>query len=189
MASERSRAVCLARCKHQRNHTIRKVVADTRTVTTLAGASSQIGSTDGPSARFNNPQAAAVDRAGNLYGADSLNGTIQRVVVATGVVTTLAGTAGMLGSSDGAGAAARFNTPRGVATDGTGNLYVADTNNGTIRKIQIANATVTTLVGVLGQNIVTLDPVPAGLNQPTAVAALPTGQLFILDENSLLTVR
>ncbi len=109
--------------------------------------------------------------------------------MATRAVTTLAGTANLTGTTDGTGAAARFSGPFGVAADGAGNLFVADLSNSTTRKIQISNATVTTLVGIAGQKAVKLGPVPAVLNTPTAVAALPTGQLFILDENSVLTVR
>ena len=92
----------------------------------------------------------AADGAGNLYVADNANNTIRKVVVATGVVTTLAGTAGMAGSTDGTGAAARFNSPCGVAVDGAGNLYVADNINNTIRKVVVATGVVTTLAGTAG---------------------------------------
>jgi sugar lactone lactonase YvrE len=61
-------------------------------------------------------------------------------------VTTIAGTAGTIGSADGTGAAARFNNPFGITTDGT-NLYVADTDNCTIRKIEISTKAVTTITG------------------------------------------
>ena len=59
-------------------------------------------------------------------------------MVATGAVTTLAGTAGMSGSTDDTGAAARFNVPYGLAADGAGNLFVADSLNHTIRKVVVA---------------------------------------------------
>ena len=75
------------------------------------------------------------------------NNTIRKVVIATGAVTTLAGTAGVTGAADGTGAAARFNGPYGIASDGAGNLFVADTGNHTIRKIVIATGAVTTLAG------------------------------------------
>ena len=67
------------------------------------------------------------------------------------IVTTLAGTPGQSGSADNTGAAARFNEPCHITTDGT-NLYVADTDNHTIRKIVIATGEVTTLAGVAGQS-------------------------------------
>src|SRR5258708_30590723 len=76
----------------------------------------------------------AIDSAGNMYVADIDNRTIRKITAA-GVVTTLAGLAGQSGSADGTGTAARFSSPEGVATDSTGNVYVADTGNNTIRNI------------------------------------------------------
>jgi hypothetical protein len=67
--------------------------------------------------------------------ADYNNHTIRKVVIATGVVTTLAGTAGSPGATDGTGLAAMFNNPAGITTDGT-SLYVADYSNHTIRKVE-----------------------------------------------------
>ena len=79
-----------------------------------------------------------------------LGGTIQgRALRLTGTTSTLAGTPGVVGSTDGAGAAASFFVPTDIATDGT-NLYVADTFNNTIRKIVIATGAVTTLAGTAG---------------------------------------
>ena len=119
------------------NYTIRKIVIASRMVTTLAGTAGEYGSTDGTgtTARFNNPYGITTDET-NLYVADSGNNTIRKIVIATGEVTTLAGTAGDSGSTDGTGTTARFNNPYGITTDGT-NLYVADTGNNTIRKIEL----------------------------------------------------
>ncbi len=132
------------------NHTIRKVVIATGAVTTLAGTSSSYGSTDGTgaAARFDHPTDITTDGT-NLYVADTHNDTIRKVVIATGAVTTLAGTAGSIGSTDGTGAAAGFYDPSGITTDGT-NLYVADSWNHTIRKVVIATGAVTTLAGTAG---------------------------------------
>ena len=128
------------------NQTIRKVTA-LGAVTTLAGLAGNNGSTDGTgsSASFWNPQGVALDSSANLYVADSFNNTIRQVTPA-GVVTTLAGTAGSLGSADGTGAAARFWQPQGVVVDSAGNVCVADGANGTIRRIA-SGAVVTTLAG------------------------------------------
>ena len=129
------------------NHTIRKVVIATGVVTTLAGTATLFDSTDGTgaAARFYNPFGITTDGT-NLYVAEYSNHTVRKIVIATGVVTTLAGTALVPDSTDGTGAAARFNYPSGITTDGT-NLYVADYGNHTIRKIVIATGVVTTLAG------------------------------------------
>ncbi len=127
--------------------TIQKPLAVTGTVSTVVGAAGAAGAADGPmaSARFNYLHGITSD-GGNLYITDQSNGTIRKVVIATGAVSTIAGTAGASGSADGTGAAARFYLPEGITTDGT-NLYVADRNNCTIRKIVIATGAVSTLAG------------------------------------------
>jgi hypothetical protein len=132
------------------NHTIRKVTSD-GVVTTLAGTGGQHGSTDatGSAARFYNPAGVAVDSGGNVYVADSYNFTIRKVT-SGGVVTTLAGTARQVGSSDGTGSAARFRYPMDVALDFLGNVYVADRANSTIRKVT-SGGVVTTVAGTAGQ--------------------------------------
>jgi len=115
---------------------VRKVVISTGMVTTLSLSISfqSYGiTTDGA----------------NLYVADTYNHTILKVVIATGEVTTIAGSAGNAGYSDGTGPEAKFFGPRGITTDGT-NLYVADTENQTIRKVVISTGEVTTLAGMVG---------------------------------------
>jgi DNA-binding beta-propeller fold protein YncE len=131
------------------NHAIRQIVISTRAVTIFAGTGGS-GSVDaaGTTASFYLPSSITRDGA-NLYVADTFNSTIRKIVLSTKVVSTLAGSAGNPGSTDGTGATARFNFPRGVASDGT-NLYVADTYNSTIRNIDIATGTVTTLAGLAG---------------------------------------
>ena len=117
------------------NHTIRKVTP-TGLVTTLAGLAGTIGNRDGAGsrARFAYPTAVATDLATNLYVTDTGNNTIRKITPA-GIVTTLAGMAGAVGNStDGTGGEARFFTPWGVAVDDSGNIYVADSFNHTIRR-------------------------------------------------------
>ena len=128
------------------NYAIRKIAPD-GTVTTLAGCVGEPGVSDGTgnSARFDRPVGVAADAAGNVYVADSGNHVIRKVTP-EGVVTTLAGRAGEQGDADGAARAARFRSPCGVAVDGAGNVYVADTGNHTLRKIA-ASGTVMTLAG------------------------------------------
>lgn len=140
------------------NNTVRKIVISSKTVTTLAGTAGTAGSAGGlqGAARFNLPARITTDGS-NLYLSDFNNRTIRRIVIATGDVTTIAGSAGNSGStdSDTSGAAARFNQPNGITTDGT-NLYVTDSFNNTIRKIVLSPATVfsgpvTTIAGIAGQ--------------------------------------
>jgi sugar lactone lactonase YvrE len=103
-----------------------------------------VGSSDGvgSQALFNNPTGIAVDGAGVVYIADTGNSTIRRV--ATGSVTTLAGLPGIAGLRNGSGVEAWFNQPKALALDSTGALYIADTGNAVVRKIDLAG-NVTTL--------------------------------------------
>jgi hypothetical protein len=132
------------------NHTIRKVDITTGAVTTIAGTTGVSGSADGTgaAARFKSPTGITTDGA-NLFVTDKDNNNIRKIVIATAVVTTVAGTAGVSGSTDGAGASASFASPRGIATDNA-NLFVSDSDNHTIRKIAIATGVVTTLAGTAG---------------------------------------
>jgi hypothetical protein len=127
------------------NHTIRKITPG-RVVTTLAGTAGVWGSADGigTEAQFDQPSGVAVDSAGNVYVADSFNDTIRKITP-SGLVTTLANTAGVEGSVDGIGTAAQFHYPQGLAVDSTGNLYVADRFNHAIRKGQPAGPPVITI--------------------------------------------
>jgi sugar lactone lactonase YvrE len=118
----------------QRNNLIRKIVISTGAVTTVAGTGSS-GSANGTgtSASFNYPNGITTDGT-NLYVGDTSNHLIRKIVISTGVVTPLAGT-GDNGSANGTGTSASFYNPFGITTDGT-NLYVVDTNNHRIRKIE-----------------------------------------------------
>jgi len=132
------------------DHVIRKIVISTGAVTTVAGklwgGAGDPGSANGTgtSASFYNPRGITTDGT-NLYVADKGNHLIRKIVISTGVVTTLAGT-GSSGSANGTGTSASFKGPCGITTDGT-NLYVSDTYNHLIRKIVISTGVVTTLAG------------------------------------------
>jgi len=106
-------------------------------VSTLAGVASIRGSADGTgtNAEFFFPDDVALDATGNLYVTDTYNQTIRKMtLVGTNwVVSTVGGQVGITGSTDGIGTNALFNYPQGVALDGAGNLYVADTHNSTVR--------------------------------------------------------
>ena len=151
-------------------------------ITTLAGTVGTSGSADGngTAAQFSFPQSIAVDGNGNIYVADSQNDTI-RMITPGGMVTTLAGTAGISGSADGTGAAARFNHPCGVAVDGNGNVFVADGFNGTIRKIT-STGVVTTFAGtarVFGSADGT--GASAQFASPQALAVDSNGNVYVAD--------
>jgi hypothetical protein len=157
-------------------------VATPLTVSTLAGQAGATGSTDGTgtAARFFGPADVAVDAAGNVYVADTDNHTVRKIS-STGAVTTLAGQAGVSGSADGAGAAARFNHPAGVTVDSTGNVYVADTDNHTIRKITPAGV-VTTLAGLAGiSGSADGTGTAARFSGPSGIVADAAGNLYVAD--------
>ena len=116
------------------------------TITTIAGGGS--GGDGGPatSARLISPESLAVDGAGNLFIADTVNYRI-RMVDATGTITTVAGNGHAGFSGDGGLATnAQLALPGGVAVDGAGNLYIGDTNNHRVRKVDLSG-TITTLAG------------------------------------------
>ncbi len=163
------------------NHTIRKITP-TGVVTTFAGSAGLAGSTDatGAAARFTNPTDLALDTAGNLYVADRGNHTVRKISPA-GVVTTLAGSAGLSGSTDGAGSVARFNRPQGIAVDSSGNVFVSDSDNHTIRKITAAGV-VTTLAGSAG-SFGNVDGAgsAARFRFPYAMAVDAAGHVFVDD--------
>ena len=169
------------------NNTIRKVVIATATVTTVAGSAGRSGTDDGTgmSARFNLPQGVASDGAGNLFVADSGNHTIRKLALATGAVTTFAGSAGIAGSSDGIGSGARFNFPQRVTSDGAGNLFVADAGNQTIRRVVLATGDVSTLAGLAG-NAGSSDGIgsAARFDEPQAVVSDGAGNLLVADRTN-----
>jgi sugar lactone lactonase YvrE len=170
------------------NAVIRKI-SPSGVVTTVAGSVATRGTTDGTgtAALFNAPSGIAIDGAGNLYVADSSANTVRKITPA-GVVTTLAGSAMVRGETDGKGSDALFNNPTGIAVDGLGNLYVADTFNDIIRKITPAGS-VTTLAGSAGISG-TFDGT-GGLslfNQPIGVAVDSAGNVFVADSGNA-TIR
>jgi serine/threonine protein kinase, bacterial len=163
----------------QYGNSVRKIAAD-GAVTTLAGSGDRfgMGSADGPGrqARFNEPIGIATDSAGNLFVADSGNHTIRKISP-QGEVSTFAGMAGEPGSTDGTGSNARFNGPWGVVIDSTGNLYVTDRGNHTVRKIS-PQGVVRTVLGRAGVAQLSTTALPGGLGFPAGIA-LQGGRLFV----------
>lgn len=172
------------------NYTIRKVTPG-GVVSTFAGLAGVPGTADGVgnAARFQGPIAIACDGTTNLFVSDYFSHTIRKIVIATQTVSTLAGQPGAAGSSDGTGSNARFSGPFGLAVDSSGNLFVADSGNSTIRKITVATGAVGTFAGtagftgsVDGTGAVARFRVPMGL-------ALDAGSNLIVTDNQASTVR
>ena len=173
------------------NDRIRKV--DTAgVISTVAGNGTEgYGGDGGPAtaAQLNSPQSVALDGAGNLYIADRLNHRIRKVD-ATGVITTVAGDgtvggrfgAGAYGGDGGPAVAAQLFSPNGMALDGAGNLYIADTGNDRIRKVDAAGVISTVAgSGTEGFGGDGGPAVAAQLNSPSGVALDGAGNLYIAD--------
>jgi sugar lactone lactonase YvrE len=149
-------------------------------VTNFAGATA-IGNADGDvaNARFNFPEGIAVDAFGTVYVSDTTNDTIRKI--SAGVVTTIAGFIGSLGSADGPESVARFGVPFGVTVGANRTVYVADRNNHTIRKID-AEGTVTTYAGLAGVSGATDGPAAsARFSAPRAVAVDSDGTVYVAE--------
>jgi sugar lactone lactonase YvrE len=161
------------------NDAIRKITP-AGVVSTFAGTLGTAGSSNTGTGLFHVPTGVAIDSTGNVYVADTFNDTIRKITSA-GVVSTLAGSAGSAGSTDGTGAAARFDTPEGVAVDGSGNIYVADSGNSTIRKVTSAGV-VTTLAGSAGTTgSANGTGAAAQFDLPLGVAVDSTGNIYVTD--------
>jgi sugar lactone lactonase YvrE len=161
------------------NIAIRKLSIASREVTTLVG----------PAAGLPYLYGLTSDGQGNLYSLDYYGGAVLKIGIATGEVQTLAGGVEP-GFADGVGGAARFDAPTDLVSDHAGNLYVVDAGNRLIRKIELATAMVTTVVGTPNAPAgVLLGALPGRLNELVNIAMLPGGALVFRAEGALLTAR
>ena len=134
----------------------------------------------------------ATDAAGNLYISDTYNHAVRRLSIATGTVTTIAGTG--TGGYSGDGSAATKATlfyPGGLALDSAGNVYIADTSNNRVRKVNIATGVITTFAGNGNATPTATDGVPAtstGIEQPQQVAVDGNGNVYIAEGNRIRQV-
>jgi uncharacterized protein (TIGR03437 family) len=164
---------------------IREINAKTLDISTVAGNGTPGYSGDGSTAssgQLNSPTGVAVDSAGNLYIADSLNCRIRKVA-SGGNISTYAGNGTLSYSGDGGAASqAQLNTPQGVAADAAGNFYIADTLNNVVRKVS-PNGTISNYAGKgsAGNSGDGSAATSAQLNGPQGLAVDASGNLFIAD--------
>ena len=159
----------------------------TKVITTVAGGGTNSPGDDGPAtaAQLGGPAGVAMDGAGNLYIADASDNRIRKVTAATGVITTVAGTGASGFNGDGQLAtAASLSHPTGVALDGAGNLYIADTYNNRIRFVAAGTGQISTIAGsgTYGYNGDDISATAANLATPTRIALDPAGNLYIADQ-------
>jgi streptogramin lyase len=166
------------------HHVVRRITPD-GVLLTFAGNLAEAGSTDGVAtdARFAGPRGLAIDPSGNLYVADEINCNIRRITP-HGLVTTLAGSTGTAGHRDGEGIHAAFGAPRGLAADGDGNVFIADTNNHTIRRLS-PNGYVATIAGKpFEPGAADGTGRKARFNEPRAIAIGSDGTLYVADNGN-----
>jgi hypothetical protein len=176
------------------NNRIRMVAAGTGIISTVAGSGSAGYSGDGAAAinaLLRSPSGVSFDRAGNLFIADTSNNAIRKVAVANGVITTIAGdssgNAGYAGDG-GPATSARLNAPTTVTVDSTGNVYIADSQNALIRKVNSSNQSISTFAGdgsicspVNGDGGLAAS---AGFCYPTGVVLDGSSNVYIADSYS-----
>ncbi|MGZ4000951.1 MAG: NHL domain-containing protein, partial [Mucilaginibacter sp.] len=160
------------------NNTIRKINLSTKQVTTYAGTGVR-GFHDGPvaSAQFSSPYGLAMDANGDIYVGDIVNNRIRKITVSTGTVSTFAGS-GVQGLTNGAALSATFYFPCGLAFDSSGNLFVAELKNNTIRKIT-TGGTVTTYAGTGAAGSANGPATTASFSQPIGIVVDGSGNVFV----------
>ena len=174
------------------NNVVRSVDTTTGTITTFAGNGTPGYSGDGVPAtdtQLNYPTGLWVDQSGNVFIADTMNNRI-RMVDPHGIITTVAGNGSSGSSGDGGPATdALLDEPEGVAVDGLGNLYIADTQNHCIRKVDGATGTITLYAGkptVAGYKMEGGPALNAQLNEPQGLYVDASANLFIADTGNCM---
>ncbi|HYM37349.1 MAG TPA: hypothetical protein VES96_03005 [Nitrospiraceae bacterium] len=177
------------------NHRVRKVDAATGAISTIAGTGQHRCSGDGgpaTAAALNEPAALAVDERGHLYIADQSNNRVRRVDLRTGTIATVAGTGETGYTGDGMPAAeAGLSGPSGLTLGPDGELYIADTFSGRIRRIDPVTAVISTIAGDGGEYRFSGMPneFSTSLSRPYGIALDGAGNLLITDSDSHLIRR
>lgn len=171
------------------NHRIRKILASTGEIVTIAGDGTANFGGDGglaTAAQLNTPGDVAVDASGNLYIADKENHRIRKIDAATQMISTVAGTGIASFSGDGLATSVDLNSPVGVAVDGNNDVYIADRNNHRIRKLEVATEMLSTIAGtgISGGSGDGGLATAARINLATGIAVNSAGDIFIADRNS-----
>jgi hypothetical protein len=172
----------------QDNHRIRRVDAATGIISTVAGNGTADSSGDGgpaTSASLNRPARVALDAAGSLFIADQFNQSIRRVDAATGFISTVAGIGSCCFNGDNIPAtSARLGNPFGVAVDTAGNIFIADSSNSRIRRVDATTGIITTAAGngVFGFSGDGGPATSASISVPLDVAVDTAGNFFLVDE-------
>lgn len=172
------------------NHVVRKVSATTGIITTVVGDGTSGNSGDGgpaSAARIYWPGGVCKDATGNLYITDAYSNVVRKVDAATGNISSIAGTGTDGYSGDGGPATnANLSGPMGICADAAGNIFFTEDGNGTVRKINAASGTITTIAGT-GTNGFSGDggaATTAQLDHPDGIVVSSTGELFVADVRS-----
>ncbi len=179
----------------QGNNAIRKVDAVTQIITTVAGGGTSASGPDGlgdsglaTAALLSGPNDVAVDSMGNLYIADTFNGLVRRVNVVTGIISVAAGSgnsAGTDGFGDGGAAtSAHLEAPLGIGLDSSNNLYIADSGNCLVRRVDATSGIITAVAGngSSGYSGDLGNATNAALAKPASVRVDPAGNIYVADQ-------
>lgn len=177
------------------NHRIRKLDRAQHVIVTVAGRGVAGDAGDGGlavQAELNDPSGVAVDGNGHLLIADTMNNRVRRVDAGTGIISTVAGTGEEGFDGDGASAPlARLMQPSGITVDAEGAVYLSDTFNNRIRRIDGKSGIITTVAGtdLRGHSINGMPAETASLNNPMGITRDPAGNLLVADSGNHCVLR
>jgi sugar lactone lactonase YvrE len=171
----------------EQNSSIREIKTDGTVITIAGDGTPGFQDGDASTAEFNLPEGMVMDTNGDIYVADNANNRIRKITMATGKVSTYAGT-GAPGLNNGAIASATFHSPYGITMDAGGNIIVGDIANNVIRKINVSTGTVSTLAGTGTQGLTNGAATSATFYHPCGVVFDSKGNLFV-SELGNFTIR